>query len=205
MPDFIAPLLPASRILHKYSPRGISPRHKELVFKLYPKRLLQSVELPSDNGRPRTTIDELARRLRSEMIPLNNNFSYFPVLPVAEEDLRQYLHEPVAALPAAACELLPKVGIVLAPYLERAQAKGSAAVVYEKPPEPKLLFSARAESDGFRHPVLYDQGRAGFRLSLLLLRSDCRAAFASVARRDAGRLPPRAARGTERGSAWRSG
>jgi hypothetical protein len=49
------------------------------------------------------------------MIPLNNNFSYFPVLPVAEEDLRQYLHEPVAALPAAACVLLPKVGIVLAP------------------------------------------------------------------------------------------
>jgi len=111
--------------------------------------LLQSVELPSNNGQPRTTIDELARRLRSEMIPLNNNFSYFPVLPVAEEDLRQYLHEPVAALPAVACELLPKVGIVLAPYLERAQAKASAAVVYEKPSEPKLLFSARAESDGF--------------------------------------------------------
>lgn len=112
-------------------------------------RLLQSVQLPSDNGHPRTTIDELARRLRSEMIPIDNNFSYFPVLPVAEEDLRQYLHEPVAALPAIACELLPKVGIVLAPYLERAQAKTGASVVYEKPAEAKLLFSARAESDGF--------------------------------------------------------
>ncbi len=83
------------------------------------------------------------------MIPLNSHFSYFAVFPVAEEDLKQYLHEPVAALPHVACELLPKVGIVLAPYLESAQAKSSATVVYEKPAESKLLFSARAETDDF--------------------------------------------------------
>jgi hypothetical protein len=105
--------------------------------------------MPNDNGRSRTTVDELGRRLRSEMIPINNQFSYFPVLPVAEEDLRQYLHDPVAALPAAAAELLPRIGIVLAPYLERASTRGTASVVYEKPTEPKLLLSARVEGEEY--------------------------------------------------------
>src|SRR5436853_162525 len=55
--------------------------------------------MPSDNGRPRASVDELSRRLRSEMTPINNKFSYYLALPVAEEDLRQYLHDPVEALP----------------------------------------------------------------------------------------------------------
>ena len=64
--------------------------------------------MPSENGRPRTSVDELSRRLRSEMTPINNKFSYYLALPVAEEDLRQYLQDPVEALPAAVSELLPK-------------------------------------------------------------------------------------------------
>ena len=75
--------------------------------------------MPSENGRPRTSVDELSRRLRSEMTPINNKFSYYLAFPVAEEDLRQYLQDPVEALPAAVSELLPKIGIVLAPFLER--------------------------------------------------------------------------------------
>ncbi|MGD1071334.1 MAG: hypothetical protein ABSB15_14430 [Bryobacteraceae bacterium] len=105
--------------------------------------------MPSANGRPRTTVDELARRLRPEMTPVNSRFSYFPMFPVAEEDLRQYIHDPVSALPAAAVELLPRIGIVLAPYLERLTAKGSVSVVNEKPVEPKLAFSTRVPGDDF--------------------------------------------------------
>jgi len=106
------------------------------------------------NGRPqstasKTTVDELARRLRPEMTPINSRFSFFPVFPVPEEDLKQYLHEPVAALPEAACELLPKVGIILAPYLERASHKGAVSVAYEKPAEPKLVLSSRVTSEDF--------------------------------------------------------
>lgn len=105
--------------------------------------------MPSPNGRARTTVDELARRLRSEMTPVNTRFSYFPMFPVAEEDLHQYVHDPVAALPAAVCELLPKIGIVLAPYLERPTAKGTVSVVNEKPVEPKLAFSSRVPGEDF--------------------------------------------------------
>jgi hypothetical protein len=102
--------------------------------------------MPSENGRPRSTVDELSRRLRSEMTPINNKFSYFLVMPVAEEDLRQYLHDPVEAVPAAAVELLPRIEIVLAPFLERGGARSSVAVVHDKPAEPKLLFSTRVET-----------------------------------------------------------
>ncbi|HEX4136214.1 MAG TPA: hypothetical protein VHY84_16490 [Bryobacteraceae bacterium] len=105
--------------------------------------------MPSENGRPRTSVDELSRSLRSEMTPLNNKVSYFLALPVAEEDLRQYLHDPVEALPPAVSELLPQLGIVLVPFLERGTTKTNISVVYEKPAEPKLAFSARIEVDGF--------------------------------------------------------
>jgi hypothetical protein len=104
---------------------------------------------PSENGRLRTPVDELSRRLRPEMTPINNKFSYFLALPVADEDLRQYLHDPVEALPAAVSDLLPGVGIVLAPYLERGGARTSVAMVYEKPPEPKLVFSTSVSTADF--------------------------------------------------------
>jgi hypothetical protein len=83
------------------------------------------------------------------MTPINTRFSYFPVFPVAEEDLRQYLHDPVGALPPAVSELLPKIGIVLAPFLERLTAKGSVSVVHEKPSEPKLVPASRVVGDDF--------------------------------------------------------
>jgi hypothetical protein len=105
--------------------------------------------MASANGRPRTTVEELARRLRPEMTPVNARFSFFPVLPIAEEDLRQYVHEPIDALPPAIPLLLPKIGIVLTPYLERHTPKGGVTVVNEKPSEPRLVLSTRLESDDF--------------------------------------------------------
>ncbi|MES1262408.1 MAG: hypothetical protein ABUS49_11785 [Acidobacteriota bacterium] len=103
--------------------------------------------MPSANGRPRSTVDELARRLRPGMTALNPRFSWHALFPVPEEDLHQYLNDPVAALPPAVCDLLPKIGIVLAPYLERPVAKGPVSVVGEKPAEPKLVLSTSVASD----------------------------------------------------------
>jgi len=109
--------------------------------------------MPSENGlalKPvRTGIDELSRRLRPEMVAVNGKISCSLMLPIAEEDLRQYLHDPVAALPPAVCELLPQVGVVLAPYLEKATARTSASVVSAKPAEAKLLFSAHVNAADF--------------------------------------------------------
>lgn len=92
-------------------------------------------------------MEELARRLRPEMTPVNVQFSFYPMFPIAEEDLRQYVHEPIEALPPALCQLLPKIDLVLAPFLERATPKGGVAVVNEKPAEPKLVLSTRLQTD----------------------------------------------------------
>ena len=105
--------------------------------------------MPSENGRLRSTVDEIARSLRSQMTPINSRFSFFPIFPVGEEDLGEYVHDPIAALPSEISELLPPSGIVLAPYLERAVGRGYPSVVYEKPPESKLIFATRVDGDNF--------------------------------------------------------
>ena len=103
--------------------------------------------MPTENGHFRNTIDELARRIRSEMHPINKQFSWFPMTPVAEEDQRQYLQDPIESLPPAARALLPKIGVVLAPYLEKGAGRTATAIVETKPAESKLALSAHVEHD----------------------------------------------------------
>jgi len=88
------------------------------------------------------TIDELSRVLRPQMTAVGGKFAYFLEEPVAEEDLRQYLHDPIEALPPTVAELLPRIGIVLAPYLERSSPKAPVTVVSDKPADARLQFSA---------------------------------------------------------------
>lgn len=107
--------------------------------------------MPSQNGhtrdaRARDTIEELARRLRAELSPINKQFSWYPMIPLAEEDQRQYLQDPIESLPQAAKALLPKIGVVLAPYLEKGHGRAATAVAETKPPEAKLALSAHVES-----------------------------------------------------------
>lgn len=92
----------------------------------------------------RLSVRQFAERFRDEMIPLSNTFSYFCAsVPMTEDDLKEYLQEPVAALPPAMIASLPKVSILLVPYLERAnghRAKTATSdfVSIEKPPDAKL-------------------------------------------------------------------
>src|SRR5271168_3747936 len=72
----------------------------------------------------RMSVGQFAERFRGEMIPLSNTFSYFCAsVPLSEEDVSEYLQEPIAALPPAISALLPKVSIMLVPYLERGDGK----------------------------------------------------------------------------------
>jgi hypothetical protein len=100
------------------------------------------------------SVRQFAERFRSEMIPLSNTFSYFCAsIPLSEEDLKEYLEEPVAALPPMIAAALPKVSILLVPYLERVNGKdghggkersdgkepsGREYVSIEKPPESRI-------------------------------------------------------------------
>ena len=92
------------------------------------------------------TIDELSRALRPKMTAVTDKFGYVLEEPVPEEDLRQYVHDPIESLPPSVAQLLPRIGIVLAPYLERSSPKAAVTMVPEKPAETKLQFSASVNS-----------------------------------------------------------
>ena len=96
----------------------------------------------------RLSIEQFAERFRCEMIPLSNTFSYFAVMPLAEEEIKEYLEEPIAALPPAIPSGLPKVSVILTPYLEKADGKERAngrmadLVSFEKPPENRQSWAS---------------------------------------------------------------
>ena len=76
--------------------------------------------MPAQLDLSKLSVTQFAERFRGEMIPLSNTFSYFCAsVPMSEEDLKEYLEEPVAALPPAIAGALPKISILLVPYLER--------------------------------------------------------------------------------------
>ncbi len=104
--------------------------------------------MPEEAPQTRTTVDELAARVRGEMAPVTAKFSFFSVLPLGEEELRQYLKEPIAAISPVAVAALPQMGVILVPYLERGNGKGGDAVTFEPPPEARYLPSVRRELEG---------------------------------------------------------
>lgn len=113
----------------------------------------------TQSGLARVSVGQFAERFRGEVIPLSNTFSYFCAsLPVTEEVVKEYLEEPIAALPPKIAAMLPKVSILLVPYLERSSermaVKGrrksqpvidklSEFVVAERPAEGKQSWGAQ--------------------------------------------------------------
>jgi len=57
------------------------------------------------------------------MIPLTSKFSYFSTLPMAEDDLRQYLNDPIAAIPPAIMEALRPRAFCWRPTSKRPMAR----------------------------------------------------------------------------------
>jgi hypothetical protein len=81
---------------------------------------------PVQPGFSRVSVGQFAERFRGEVIPLSNTFGYFCAsVPMSEEVVKEYLEEPVAALPPALAAMLPRVSILLVPYLERCGERGT--------------------------------------------------------------------------------
>ena len=101
------------------------------------------------------SVRQFAEQFRGEMIPLSNSISYFCAsVPMSEDDLKEYLQEPVAALPPGVASALPKLSILLVPYLERANGrdagknKPSDYVSVVKPPDGRTSASAQLNLGG---------------------------------------------------------
>ena len=96
------------------------------------------------------TVAEIAARFGGEMIPVTSRFSYFSTMPMAEEDLRQYLNDPIAAISPAIIATLPRIGLLLAPYLEKANGKDNGdSVSFERPAESRQIRCSRRDQDNF--------------------------------------------------------
>src|SRR5271157_1636951 len=68
----------------------------------------------------RFQLGQFAGLHRGHMIPLGSRACYFcAALTLSEEDLHEYLTEPVSSLPPAIASRLPRLEIFLVPYLER--------------------------------------------------------------------------------------
>jgi hypothetical protein len=94
-------------------------------------------------------IEEFATSFRDQLISLNSQFSYFCSPAMVEDDLRQYLHEPIAALPPAVCGLLPKsVALMLVPYLEKLNGKGGTRISFAGVAETKQAPADRLAVPG---------------------------------------------------------
>jgi len=94
------------------------------------------------------SVGQFAEQFRSAMIPLSNTFSYFCAsVPLSEEDLKEYLEEPIAALPPTIAAVLPKISIMLVPYLERVDASkntpASEFVCTERPPDSRQFWASQ--------------------------------------------------------------
>jgi hypothetical protein len=106
--------------------------------------------MPAQFDLSKLSVRQFAERFRGEMIPLSNTFSYFCAsVPMTEEDLKEYLEEPVAALPPSIAAGLPKISILLVPYLERGNAKSNSKVKtgdfvsIDRPPEGRISTSTQ--------------------------------------------------------------
>jgi hypothetical protein len=105
------------------------------------------VSMPAQLNSATLSVGQLAERYRREMIPLSKTFSYCsPEFPLTEEDIKEYLEEPIAALPASISSRLPKVSILLVPYLDKGTNKAGEMVVNEKPTKDRLLWTSRVVS-----------------------------------------------------------
>ena len=97
------------------------------------------------------SVGQFAERFRGEMIPLSNMFSYFCAsVPLTEEDVKEYLEEPIAALPPAIQSRLPRISIILVPYLTRGNNKTAKStgefISIEKPPSNRLSWATQVRT-----------------------------------------------------------
>ncbi len=103
------------------------------------------MSIPADLAK--VSVLDLAKRFREEMVPLGNRFAYFSVLPLAEEDSKEYLDDPISALPPAVSTQLGRVRLIFVPYLEKAGA-AAEIVSFEPPAAATRVPTASFKADG---------------------------------------------------------
>lgn len=118
--------------------------------------------MPANNGRvhhlphpennssvssSRTRVEAFAQPLWDQGTPLGERFSYLSAgVKILDDDLKDYLEEPIAALPPTVLAHLPRLSVVFVPFLE---ADGAVHYVNTvRPEKEKQLALARLDGPG---------------------------------------------------------
>ncbi len=96
------------------------------------------------------TVKDFVERCREAMIPLSSKFSYFSATPLTEEEVQEYLTEPIAALPPSLLAVLPGISVILVPHLEKPDGKEKTDVLsefvgFERPAEGREAYAAEVQ------------------------------------------------------------
>ncbi len=107
----------------------------------------------------RIKLGQFAGLHRGQMIPLGTRACYYcAALTLSEEDLHEYLTEPVSSLPPAIASRLPRLEIFLVPYLERGvdpPGRAKSAV-----PEPVIAPDKPADEHSLASGFLLTEAQA---------------------------------------------
>ena len=123
--------------------------------------------MPAHNGRvhhlphpdtspvpsPRTRVEAFAQPLWEQATPLGERFSYLVAgVKILDDDLKDYLEEPIAALPPLVLARLPHVSVVFVPFIE---VEGPTHyITTARPGKDKQAALARLDGPG-RSMVLF--------------------------------------------------
>jgi hypothetical protein len=92
---------------------------------------------------------EFIEQVSGRLIPFDDTFSYHHAgITLHEEDLRDYIEEPVRALPPSIVRILPRVVLLFVPYLEKGDSRKrevSDCVAFELPPPDRQIWAARLD------------------------------------------------------------
>lgn len=101
--------------------------------------------MSAPNSLTHLSLRHFAEHFRAEMVPLGGRFCYFAAaVPLSADELREYLDEPVAALPPSIAALLPRIQVLLVPYLAKRPAppRSRRAPEYQIATEPPAAANA---------------------------------------------------------------
>lgn len=94
---------------------------------------------PQSTSITRIAVEEFAGQCRRHLVPVTPLVSCFEAVSLDADQRRQFLGEPIEAIPTTLLERLPPLRLILVPYLEKGSAGGAGLVTFEKPPAQRLL------------------------------------------------------------------
>ena len=98
------------------------------------------------------TTAEFIAKCSDMMIPLTGSMAYFSVVPLDERETERLVFDPAAAIPPRVLELIPKLRLVLVPFLESTTETDPAGaglrIAFQAPEAGSKRFTAFEHCDG---------------------------------------------------------